>query len=319
MFPAMIKIRTSFGDLDGSGGPLGCVTPWCEWTSDMKSNPLSDVWIPHGREDEACASLLSMQLQAVPTWTTRTQALHSSHQHHHSHRSDEYAVSVPLDRVESVDMEEGEDQEGGVRLGMFRVRVCSSQKLFDEIMLRGVLSSRYSVRMYSTSHTHLVETHPLLLSRVSRGIPRVFMVQGDETHNTSDRKFQISLSNDCIINSIVTSSDRRQQQQQQQQHHHLARPLPVRSTMRPCALIGLRDRIADEIAAGMAKVIRVRHVRLPRSVLTNIADLVTPRLFHNHGWVDTARITTTTMTVGENDTAIVLNGNGFPAFAIVHR
>jgi hypothetical protein len=315
----MIGIKTSFGDLDVSGGALGCVTPWCEWTSDMKSNPLSDVWIPYGREDEVCASLLSMQLQAVPTWTTttattaaRTQSSHCSrHHHHHQHRADEYAVSVPLDRVESVDMEEGEQQEGGgVRLGMFRVRVCSSQKLFDEIMLRGVLSSTYSVRMFSTSHAHLVKTHPLLLSRVSRGIPRVFMVHSGREHTSSDRKFQISLSNDCMINSIVTSSDC------QQQH---TRPLTVRPTMRPYALFGLRDRIVDEIAAGMAKVIRVRHVRLPRSVLNNIADLVMPRLFHNHGWVDTARITSTTMTIRESDTAIVLNGNGFPAFAIMHR
>lgn len=260
----------------------------------MFHNPSVEIYIPHGSEEEACDSLLLMQLQAVPNEKVRGKFCQ------------EYTVSVPLDGVESV----VED------CGVYRVSVRSSQNLFNEIMLRGAVGASYSIRMFSTSSMHLQSSTCMsrlsgstrassLHSRhfASQGIPRVFVVANNQPR-AAQRTFRMSLSHSCIVSSVIG-------------HSESPLPLHFRPTMQASALAELKNQIADRIAEVMAAVLRVRHARLQRLTLLDIADYIMPQLFQNHGWVQQS--SATCIDVSDNTTAIVLNAHGFPAFALCRK
>lgn len=356
-------VATSFGLLR----PLRAVcesvvyiSEWKRWDSDLTQTPEADVLVPMGQEASVTASLMCLQVQAAPLWTTTlcstssskseslssesdsTSSSHSSTSSSHSSssseslsstssseseslssssgsspassfsssrpsRSDGYAVSVPLDEVITVTMD-----KDSVLGACYRVRVRSTCNLFNEIMLRGVMSTAYAIRLVSVgipqSDSHCDPCPRIPTSHVSRGIPRVFVIQGSIRHaaaahpSSTRRELEICLSNDCMVTSVKRGS------------HDSPSPPPLRPIMNPQALAGLKGSIADTLASVMASSLRVRHVRLPRSVLTSIADYIMPDLFRNHAWLVPRK---SQITVSTDDCTIVLNANGFPAFSML--
>lgn len=283
-FPAMaIALRTSLGDLE-TCGDIGLATPWVVWDSSMFNNPVVEIAIPDGLEQEACDSLLLMQLQAVAI--EKVNGIFSQ----------EYTVSVPLDEVERV------SRVSSAGESLLCVRVRSSSKLFNEIMLRGAVGSGYSVRVFSTSSRHVqIKSRCAMALHVNalirQGLPRVFVVQPScpDSHSPAHRLY---LSHNCIVSSRTKFPS----------------PLPFRTTMQESALTELRNQVANQVAETMAAVLRIRHARIQRLVLLSIADFIMPQLFQNHGWVSLP--SSTSIDIARTTTAVVLNANGFPAYAI---
>lgn len=292
---APLLLHTSLGDLKPYG-QIGLSTSWLEWESVMFDNPLVEICIPQGREQDACDSLLLMQLQAVPKEKANCRF------------SQEYTVSVPLDEVESVSLAPSSAQ--------YRVRVRSSCNLFNEIMLRGAVGAGYCIRLFSTSAGHLQTKSRVSLvscamalhvhALIRQSIPRVFVVQPSHAGPSRRPIQRLDLSQNCIVSTSIPHSESGQRP-----------PLPFKPTMQESALTQLKNQVANEVADAMAAVLRVRHARLQRIILLNIADYIMPQLFRDHGWVTLP--SSASIDIADTTTAVVLNANGFPAYSVYRK
>lgn len=320
----MMNVSTSLGEMCPRtcvSGLTEMVTVWKPWFAD--STPEVDVMVPVGGEDLVTSLTLCLQLQAVPKWALKMKR-------GHEYKNGSYVVSVPLDRVEDVGLEK-ESPQGP---SQYRVRVGSTVNLFNEILLRGAVGSEYAIRLFSVASTGATGVFNSgyrghKLCKVSRAVPRVFIIEGSKSKNAdpaaaaaasaaaSSRpahhhpRLNIHLSNMCMITSFARGVG----QCDSEPSLHSGTTTSIHHTMSCSALAKMKDSIADELAAAMAKTLRVMHARLPRSVLLSIADYTTPRLFHNHGWMvnNTSDLTFDAMT----DCVVVLNSNGFPAFCAI--
>jgi hypothetical protein len=287
-------VHTSLGDLcEDEVGFETYTTPWREWVSDFSCTPEVEFVVPLDGMDAMAECTLCLQIQAVPLWVSLRCPLRHG-----------YEVSVPLDDVRDVSIEGGRKSQHVVRVG-------SKSNLFEEIMLRGVMSSKYAIRVFSVGRNYRGgggggRSGCRSVSRVSRGIPRVFVFGCDPQHRKEKehqpRLLNISLSNSCLISHRQDSS-------------LSPTPSEVVSIVNPRALDRLRNSVADALQTSMSSTLKVLHARISRHVLLLIADMVMPQIFPRHGWIrdhDNELV----VDCNQQQPIFVLNSNGFPAFYV---
>lgn len=283
-------VHTSLGDLrEVEVGFETYTTPWKEWVSDLSCTPEVEFSVPLDGMDFLAECTLCLQIQAVPLWVSARCA---------SSLRTGYEVSVPLDDVRDVSIEGGRKSHHIVRVG-------SKSNLFEEIMLRGVMSPKYAVRIFSVGRNYRGgcgggRSGCRAGSHVSRGIPRVFVFGRDPRHNQQPRLLNISLSNSCLISHKQDSS-------------HI--PSEVVSIVNPRALDRLRNSVADALQTSMSSTLNVLHARISRHVLLLIADMVMPQIFPHHGWIRDHNHDLV-VDCNQQQPVFVLNSNGFPAFYV---